>query len=169
MSSYQHHPRPHVLIPPPPPPQSVLPPGAQPPMNPSPSSRYTPWAFEVTPPPYADEHFAPLNNPWPGEESPETLRHRTLSLINLPSENSRPPSRATGYQQAPSPPIAFPEPQIYRSSSQRVAGHKSSRSESVHDIRLHRDPSFQSITSTSSLYYDDDDTYGSASNEVGNA
>lgn len=171
MSYYQHPSRPHVAIPQP----QAPPPGAQRPISPTARS-YTPWAFEVTPPAYSHPDDGTLQNPW-GEddtslgsaaaESPDTVRHRTLSLVNLPSA-SRGPNRAASFQ--PSPPIAFPEPQIFRSASQRPAvSHKPSRSDVTNppNLMLHRDPSTASFQSTHSWYYDDDDNYGSASNEVG--
>lgn len=168
MSSHYHPSRPYISIPQPPP--GILPSGAQRPTNPSPSTRPDPWAFEVTPPPFAENQHA-LHNPW-GEEngSPNTLRHRTLSLINLPSDSSRPPSRVSSIQASTTnAPLAFPEPQIYRSVSQRVSGHKPSASDiSAENLRLRHDPSvasFRSTQSTNSWYYDDD--YGSISNEVG--
>ncbi|KAJ4494966.1 hypothetical protein C8J55DRAFT_109545 [Lentinula edodes] len=166
MSSHYHPSRPYISIPQPPP--GILPSGAQRPTNPSPSTRPDPWAFEVTPPPFAENQYA-LHNPW-GEEngSPNTLRHRTLSLINLPSDSSRPPSRVSSVQASTTnAPLAFPEPQIYRSVSQRVSGHKPSASDiSAESLRLRHDPSvasFRSTQSTNSWYYDDD--YGSISNE----
>ncbi|KAJ3865305.1 hypothetical protein EV359DRAFT_72510 [Lentinula novae-zelandiae] len=166
MSSYYHPSRPYISIPQPPP--GILPSGAQRPTNPSPSTRPDPWAFEVTPPPFAENQYA-LHNPW-GEEnrSPNTLRHRTLSLINLPSDSSRPPSRVSSIQASTTnAPLAFPEPQIYRSVSQRVSGHKPSASDiSAENLRLRHDPSiasFRSTQSRNSWYYDDD--YGSISNE----
>ncbi|KAJ3913880.1 hypothetical protein F5877DRAFT_83360 [Lentinula edodes] len=166
MSSHYHPSRPYISIPQPPP--GILPSGAQRPTNPSPSTRPDPWAFEVTPPPFAENQYA-LHNPW-GEEngSPNTLRHRTLSLINLPSDSSRPPSRVSSVQASTTnAPLAFPEPQIYRSVSQRVSGHKPSASDiSAGSLRLRHDPSvasFRSTQSTNSWYYDDD--YGSISNE----
>ncbi|KAJ3783008.1 hypothetical protein GGU11DRAFT_848965 [Lentinula aff. detonsa] len=164
MSPYNHPTRPHVSIPQPP--SGALPPGAQQPTNPSPSTRpYTPWAFEVTPPPFADDQY-PLHNPWGDEHgSPSALRHRTLSLVNLPSDGSRTPTRVGSLQASTTGPLAFPEPQIYRSVSQRASGHKPSASDAS-NLRLRRDPStasFQSSQSSNSWYYDDD--YGSVSNE----
>ncbi|KAE9407826.1 hypothetical protein BT96DRAFT_914477 [Gymnopus androsaceus JB14] len=170
MSYYSHPSRPHVSIPQPQIPHGALPPGAQRPINPSPSTRsYTPWAFEVTPPAYPEEQFGSLQNPWEdGAESPDTLRHRTLSLSNLPSA-SRSPSRAASFQPGmSSAPVAFPEPHIYRSASQRPVGHKPSKSDaSSPSLMLQRDTSTTSFQSTHSWYYDDDDAYGSASNEEG--
>lgn len=169
MSYYSHPSRPHVSIPQPQIPHGALPPGAQRPINPSPSTRsYTPWAFEVTPPAYPEEQFGSLQNPWEdGAESPDTLRHRTLSLSNLPSA-PRSPSRAASFQPGmSSAPVAFPEPHIYRSASQRPVGHKPSKSDaSSPSLMLQRDTSTTSFQSTHSWYYDDDDAYGSASNEV---
>ncbi|KIK63091.1 hypothetical protein GYMLUDRAFT_163599 [Collybiopsis luxurians FD-317 M1] len=179
MSSYQHqHPsRPHLAVQtplPPPPPGGGLPPGAQQPMNPSPSRAYSPWAFEVTPPPFSDDHhYSALQNPW-GENS-DNVRPRTVSLANLPSDGSRtptrvssppthvfsPPARVSSLQATSTASVAFPEPQLYRSTSQRSTGHKSTKSD-ISNIRLQRDPSSLSLQST--LYYDDDG-YSSASNE----
>ncbi|KAJ3714271.1 hypothetical protein C8R42DRAFT_255481 [Lentinula raphanica] len=163
MSSYNHPTRPHVYIPQPP--SSGLPPGARQPTNPSPSTRPDAWAFEVTPPPFVDEQHS-LHNPWGDDEygSPSNLRHRTLSLVNLPSDGSRTPTRIGSLQAPTTVPLAFPEPQIYRSASQRASGHRPSASD-VSSLQLRREPSTGSFQSsqTNSWYHDDD--YSSVSNE----
>ncbi|KAF5377347.1 hypothetical protein D9757_007993 [Collybiopsis confluens] len=169
MRNHHSPPRPHLSIhpsQPPPPPARYLPPGAQQPTNPSPSQAYSPWAFEVTPPPFTDDHqYAPLRNPWDG--TLENPRPRTVSLVNLHSDGSRTPTRVASLESPPTAPMAFPEPQLFRSTSQRSTGHRSTKSD-VLNLRLQRDPSslsLQSTQSANSWYYDDDDVYGSASNE----
>ncbi|KAG7089591.1 hypothetical protein E1B28_011258 [Marasmius oreades] len=148
--------RPQISIP-----ASQLPPGARQPINPSPSSRlYSPWAFEVTPPPYREDvdGHVPSRNPW----DEQNARQRTQSMVNL--------SRTSNMAAAPGivTPMAFPEPQICRSVSQRAVqpalerfGHRPSRSD-VQVERLHQTPSMISLAS--SYRNEESDDYA-ASNE----
>lgn len=174
-NSYQHPTRPHVSIPA----------GARPPVNPSPSAR-TPnsrasqlsaYDFEVTPPSrYPINQFPEhLSNPWdnvvytqmPSPESPTTSRQRAISMIDIAV---RPPSRSstTNLSGAPST-MAFPEPQIFRSASQRSSlypesgqtGHRPSRSDvglPASTLRLQKYPSSTSLASTVSSYNPNDDS-----------
>ncbi|TFK40376.1 hypothetical protein BDQ12DRAFT_680852 [Crucibulum laeve] len=156
--------RPHPLV--------SIPPGAQQPINPSPSARTFPdhsYTFEVTPPAYND-----VSNPWeephtPQQEQPPT-RTRIQSMYSSYSSNnsssSRPPSRSTSAS-VTRPSITFPEPQIYRSSSARPTispqtplGHRPSRSDVGHGgdpLRMRRDPSVASFATVSSYANGDDD------------
>lgn len=155
-------PRPHLAIPP----------GAQQPVNPSPSARYSPYNFEVTPPPYEDEpDESPLANPWDSQssfqQSPMTPRPRTHSLVNMYT----PP--ATGPPGSPSqvvaPTMDFPQPTIFRSTSARPSTpslhpvtnstHRYSHSYVGHEAHsLRREVSANSLASS---YYqlDDSDRY----------
>ncbi|KAJ7773279.1 hypothetical protein B0H16DRAFT_1511726 [Mycena metata] len=154
-----HRPRPHVDIP------AARPPGARAPDTPQPSS---PYSIQVTPPPY--DYTWDLDDSEP--QSSGTMRPRTQSLYQSPQN---PPSRAvsasaSGY-------MAFPEPQIYRSASatasQAQLGHRYSRSDigSTSSLRLQRDPSMTSFTTTASgAYYTNDldgDFYASGSDSHG--
>ncbi|KAJ7158753.1 hypothetical protein C8R46DRAFT_1110175 [Mycena filopes] len=150
-----HRPRPHVDIP-------ALPPGARAPDTPQPTSPA--YSIQVTPPPY--DYSWDLDDSEP--QSSGTLRPRTQSLFQA-QQNANAPSRtvsasASGY-------MAFPEPQIYRSASatasQAQLGHRYSRSDiGPAALRLQRDPSMTSFTTTASgAYYtnDDSDFYASGS------
>ncbi|KAJ8072495.1 hypothetical protein PM082_016054 [Marasmius tenuissimus] len=155
---YDHRSRPHISIP-----AAQLPPGAAQPTNPSPSSRGpSPWAFEISPPPYhpdVEGMNAPLRNPW----DEYNARQRTRSMVNLnPSRASTMTSTVTRAS------MAFPEPQIYRSVSQRAGqpdmgyGHHPSRSE-VPFGGLHHNPSMVSVAS--SYRTEESDDYAVESNE----
>ncbi|KAH7884721.1 hypothetical protein F5I97DRAFT_1929559 [Phlebopus sp. FC_14] len=112
-----NRPHPHVAIPP----------GARPPVNPSsPSAElYSPYAFELGPP--ADGLLTTWDTP--------TARYRPNRLDAPPRSRSR---TRSAYEPVP-PTIAFPEPEIYRSASQRSSlhpyQHRSSRSDSGHPSR----------------------------------
>ncbi|KAF9267744.1 hypothetical protein L218DRAFT_970604 [Marasmius fiardii PR-910] len=120
-------------------------------MNPSPSSRayLTPWAFEVNPPPYHDDVDVQgsLRNPWDEVDA----RQRTQSMVN-PSRSSTIVA-TTGARVAP---MAFPEPQIYRSVSQRAAqpeperfSHRPNGSDThLEGSRLHHTSSMVSVASS---------------------
>jgi len=167
---YHGHPsRPQVAIP-----HSPLPPGAQQPQNPSPSSRpFTPWAFEVSPPSYPNQQHPTLRNPWSDEDSPTTpVRARTQSMVN---SSPRLHGRSTSLAHISSASIAFPEPQIFRATSAKAVpsngnlhpsysvGHRPTRSEVPPSdaLRYHADPSSTSLLSETSSYYQDDDYHGS--------
>ncbi|KIJ62800.1 hypothetical protein HYDPIDRAFT_29949 [Hydnomerulius pinastri MD-312] len=110
-----HRPHPHVAIPP----------GARPAVNPSSSSAevYSPYAFELA------SASDILLNQW---DATPTVRYPTNRLGVPPRSRSR---TRSAYEPVP-PTIAFPEPEIYRSASQRSTVypnyHRSSRSDSGH-------------------------------------
>ncbi|KAI3604794.1 signal transducer [Moniliophthora roreri] len=171
---HDHRSRPQISIP-----DTQLPPGARQPTNPSPSSRaFSPWAFELNPPPYPPpeagyEQPQSLHNPWgdyddDGHHYPHDPRIRDQSVISGVSM-SRSTSLAASMNNVT--PIPFPEPQIYRSVSQRAPssnlnlsrpGHRPNRSEAQLE-QLQREPSNTSVASRASSYYQPDD--GAASSE----
>jgi hypothetical protein len=89
-------------------------------------------------------------------DSPATARPRAHSAVN---SQPHPAGHSTSYNA----PIAFPEPQIYRSVSDYQAYHPASissdglsHSRSTHNLRatnLHRGASVTSVSSTASSYY----------------
>lgn len=104
MHYYDNRPHPHINIPP----------GARPPVNPS-VEAYTPYAFEDLPPGF-------IPNPWdmntPSSSSAYSPRYNPYTdSFDSPS---RPHSRTRSAFEPPSEYLAFPEPSIYRTSSQRV-------------------------------------------------
>ncbi|KAF9223416.1 hypothetical protein BS17DRAFT_705412 [Gyrodon lividus] len=110
-----HRPYPHVAIPP----------GARPLLNPNTSTAevYSPYAFEL------GSASDGLLNPW---DATPTAR-RPTSRLDVPPRSR---SRTRSALEAVPPTIAFPEPEIYRSASQRSTVHphyhRSSRSDSGH-------------------------------------
>lgn len=159
-------------------PRVSIPPGALPPTNPSPSAR-SPYAFELTAPYGTDDAY--LANPWDGINLPDPYlapgeRPRTQSMLNL-RPRSPSPSRASTADSRYTHALAFPEPQIYRSASQRTTpnpgrlplAHRYSRSEVVspppHSLSLQREPSNLSLASS---YYPEDysDQYADGSADV---
>jgi hypothetical protein len=165
-----HRSRPHVAIPPDPGRQQQQ--GAQYPFNVSQVSTI-PYAFEVTPPSYSVESES-LANPWDNPPStPDTARPRVHSMVEL---SGRPPSRTASASVTRSGYMAFPEPQIYRSSSSRptlqpahTLNHRHSRSELISPtLGIHPGPSTTSFRSTASSYNQDHDSdhYGSGSGDV---
>ncbi|KAH9949942.1 hypothetical protein B0H21DRAFT_725350 [Amylocystis lapponica] len=99
-----HRPHPHVSIPP----------GAAPPVNTSPRSSWSSYMFQSPAPQdplniWADQRSATIYTSPPASEAPN------ISL-DLPS---RPPSRATSVYHPDATTFTFPEPQLYRSASQR--------------------------------------------------
>ena len=115
-----HRPCPHVTIPP----------GAAPPSNPSPSAR--------------DPPLSPINLWADRRRSSHTPYTPTASSSYLSQRISldvpgRPPSRAASAYEGDTSRISIPEPQLFRSSSQRSTyrsngpahTHRSTRSESV--------------------------------------
>ncbi len=93
-------------------------------------------------------------------DSPATARPRAHSAVN---SQPYPAGHSTSYNA----PIAFPEPQIYRSVSDHPAYHPTStsydglsHSRSTHNLRatnLHRGASVTSVSSTASSYYRPDE------------
>lgn len=162
MSSYDDRtrPRPHVSIPD----------AQRTPFNPNTSGHAFPaYSVEVTPPAYTEYGEESLANPW--DRSPETPRPRVHSMTDgRPlgrTASASASSTRNGY-------MAFPEPQIYRSTSYTptpTLQHRHSRSEllgSSGSLRLHKDPSIISFNSIASSYNRDDDSdhYGSGSGDV---
>lgn len=167
-----HRTRPHVAIPTGPPPHQQQ--NAQYPYNVSQVST-VPYAFEVTPPSYSIESGS-LANPWENSPpTPDTARPRVHSMVEL---SGRPPSRtaSAAVQRSGGGYMAFPEPQIYRSTSSRPSlqpahplSHRHSRSELISPtLGLHPGPSTTSFMSTTSSYHQDNDSdhYGSGSGDV---
>jgi hypothetical protein len=115
---------------------------------------FSPYAFEVTAPPNV------LVNPW------EELEEATTPY---PSEwPARPRSRTTSASTPSTNNIAFPEPQLFRSSSHRSnlrstlqpsrpLQHQFSKSDNTLSMGFHRDMSVSSLASTGSSYYLVDD------------
>lgn len=151
MQNYRQNNRPHVTIPP----------GARPPVNPSPAAVYSPYAFEVTPPNHPQSDFI---NPWDENATPVTARPRDLP--------PRSRTRTASVFESGSGVMAFPEPELYRSSSQRSTlspnvGHNLRHRASNSDFgpassslgRIHRDLSSTSLASfaSSSSYHPTDD------------
>lgn len=160
----QHNPsRPRVSIP------SADVPGY--PNNPDPSDQTFPsYVFEVTPPGYLE----PLHNPWDNRiKPPSNPRPRVHSMVEM---QPNPLSRSVSVFETGTPTMAFPEPQLYRSVSQRqtlqppgTLSHRHSRSDlGSAALTMHRDQSSTSVVSTASSYYvnDENDHYGSGSAEV---
>ncbi len=162
---YHQHSRPRVAIPN----------GARQPINPSPSA-YSPYNFELTPATQPEQEYY-LANPWDGIALPNPYgeRPRTQSMVNprrSPSPSRASTVAATGYV----PPIAFPEPQVYRSASTRAPNstlapsrpsmtHRHSKSDMDPDyLRMQRAPSNLSLAS--SYYPEDSDHYASGSADV---
>jgi hypothetical protein len=85
-------------------------------VNPSPPDEYPPYAFEVDPP------GADLINHWDDDTSAPSTAHPsyygTSDALDIPP---RPRSRTRSVFEPPTEYLAFPEPQIYRSSSQRAS------------------------------------------------
>jgi RHO1 GDP-GTP exchange protein 1/2 len=130
----QHYNRPHPHVN-----TGPLPPGARQPVNPSPIEAYAPYAFEVDPP------VGYMANPWDSDDSALNTAHPS-HYGNDPShygngvELDLPPrsrSRTRSVFEQPTEYLAFPEPQIYRSSSQRVTPSSQRLSPSPHRP-LHR-------------------------------
>ncbi|RDB26309.1 Rho1 guanine nucleotide exchange factor 1 [Hypsizygus marmoreus] len=165
MSSYNggdNRPRPHVAIP------ALLN------RNVSPQAPFPAYTVEVTPPAYTEyDESATFANPWddPQLATPVQGRPRVHSMTEL---SNRPLNRSASASANGTGYMAFPEPQIYRSTSHsppsqsaRTLGHRHSRTElgSTPSLGLHQDPSTMSFVSTASSYhpdYDSDD-YGSGS------
>ena len=116
---YNNRPHPYVNT-------GAIPPGARRPANPSPAEAYAPYAFELSPP----------GDTWDYEASaPYTARPSYYGNGNGLDIPPRPRSRTRSVFEPPTEYLAFPEPQIYRSSSQRVSPtshrpiHRSSKSD----------------------------------------
>lgn len=157
--------RPHVSIPA----------GALPPTNPSPSAR-SPYAFEVTPPPFYQDNNVPgppMPNPWEvyQAQSPQTARPRTQSLFSSSRANLslRNPTELDN--------LTFPEAQMSRATSARAAleitpslSHHHSKSDigpsSPGFHTLQREESNISLASSYYHHLDDSDQYATGSSEV---
>lgn len=118
-----HRSRPYVHV--------SIPPGAAPPSNPSPSVHELP----VSPINLWADRRHPIYTPYPPgtPTSVGTTQYGGRMSLDVPG---RPPSRAASAYEVETTRIAFPEPQLYRSSSQRStqrphAAHRSTRSESI--------------------------------------
>ncbi|KIM84853.1 hypothetical protein PILCRDRAFT_817654 [Piloderma croceum F 1598] len=106
-------------------------PDERPPFGPSPVHAYTPYAFEVDP--SGGYHMA---NPWDNDTTEPNTAHPShfsnSSDLDMPA---RPRSRTRSVFEQPTEYLAFPEPQLYRSSSQRVTStvhhplHRNSKSD----------------------------------------
>ena len=143
----------------------ALPPGAQQPAA-APTNHASPaYTFQVTPPTYQDGRH--LQNPW-SNPPPLTPQHSARPRVRSMHEpNSLRPS-APDFQR---PRIPFPEPEFYPSFQQPVRPtHQYSRSDfGASNSNLtagtwHDNPSVASFAS--SYYVNDDNNYGSGSNEV---
>ncbi|KAF9532496.1 hypothetical protein CPB83DRAFT_903530 [Crepidotus variabilis] len=151
MYNKQHRPQ---IRPPP-----RLPPGAQQPALPSSSTRPTysfpeasPYTFQVAP----AEEYEPLGNPWDNLAGPPALPPKPGHI------RPRSISQSTPYSNPTVPQIAFPEPQIQRSSShlqsgrpqQRLSHHHSRsdlnrpRPEVQNSLHVHQNPSVASFASS---------------------
>src|SRR5882762_9291574 len=106
----QHNNRPHPYVN-----TGPIPPDGRPSFSPSPANAYAPYAFEL------DSPGGYMVNPWDNESiAPNTVHHSYYgnnSGLDIPG---RPRSRTQSVFEQPTEYLAFPEPQIYRSSSQRV-------------------------------------------------
>ncbi|KAH7911069.1 hypothetical protein BJ138DRAFT_1113504 [Hygrophoropsis aurantiaca] len=148
---HTHRPHPHLAIPP----------GARPlpAVDPNPMESYTPYAFELNSP------AGNLADPW---ETTPTANHPSARL-GVPRSRSR---TRSAYEAVAPATIPFPEPEIYRSSSQRstlnpqLARHRTSKSDSGHSQRpLDSDTASSSsapytpasASSESSIYFPSDD------------
>lgn len=106
MYSNGRHSRPHVSIPP----------GSQ--QSLIPASPFSPYAFELSTP--AADQQQHISNLWDNSDQlhvPGAFEPRPHSMLRSRSSS---PGRASTVSEAWEPPIAFPEPQLYRSSSQRT-------------------------------------------------
>jgi hypothetical protein len=112
------------------------------------------YSFEVTPPPYSETSTDDYTNPWGNESlvsSDTPTRLRTRSTIG--HAESRPVS-TDSY-------MAFPEPQLYRSTS---AGSKLQHRRGAHSessaaaLGVHPGPSTASVATTASSYKQDNDS-----------
>lgn len=86
-------------------------------MNPEPP--FSPYAFELTPAPDR-QHVSNLWDTLDSQHVPGAFEPRTHSMLNISSQSSN-LSRASTVSAASEPLIPFPEPQLYRSSSQRAS------------------------------------------------
>jgi hypothetical protein len=133
-------------------PHITIPPGAGPPVSPSPQG-YRPYEFELNAP------SGDLSNPW--EHLTPTTRHPNARPSELRSR-----SRAQSAYEPAQATISFPEPDLHRFSSQRTTlrpnspRYRSSKSDDGHDFLLqNRDQdataSFSPVTpsSASSIHY----------------
>ncbi|TFY60446.1 hypothetical protein EVJ58_g5139 [Rhodofomes roseus] len=116
-------------------PHVAIPPGAAPPTNPSPTSPWSSYLLQSsthdpsTSSIYTDSGYSGYSGYTPSQISPLAPR------ISLDAP-SRPASRASSYTEQEAGRIRFPEPQLYRSSSQRASlrpgpslAHRATRSE----------------------------------------
>jgi hypothetical protein len=119
---HNNRPHPHVYTGP-------ISPDGRPPFSPSPVHAYTPYAFEVDPP------GGYMANPWDDDTEPNTAHPSHFSNGSDLDMPARPRSRTRSVFEPPTEYLAFPEPQIYRSSSQRVTStsyhplHRNSKSD----------------------------------------
>jgi len=120
---HNNRPHPHVYTGP-------ISPNGRSPFDPSPADTYTPYAFEV------DLPGGYMVNPWEDDTTAPNTAHPSdfgngIGL-DMPA---RPRSRTRSVFEQPTEYLAFPEPQIYRSSSQRVTStsyhplHRNSKSD----------------------------------------
>lgn len=103
-------------------PHITIPPGAASSSNPSPTASWSAYDFES---PSAD---GPVNiwadNYYPKRSGPNNTLPDNFPRISL-HVPSRPPSRAASAYEQETGRISFPEPQLYRSSSQRASARPS--------------------------------------------
>jgi hypothetical protein len=120
---HNNRPHPHVYT-------SPMSPDGRPPFSP-PVHAHTPYAFEVDPP------GGYLANPWDNDTTEPNTAHPSHfnnngNDLDIPA---RPRSRTRSVFEQPTEYLAFPEPQLYRSSSQRVTStpyhplHRNSKSD----------------------------------------
>ena len=128
-----HRPRPYVTIPP----------GAAPPSNPSPSAHDPPLSPINL---WADRRHPVYTPHTPSSPAILSLSHPAPRIsLDVPA---RPPSRASSAYEYESMRMSFPEPQLYRSSSQRSI-YRSPRSPSTN--YTHRTSRSESVLSQDSL------------------
>ncbi|KDQ59244.1 hypothetical protein JAAARDRAFT_192767 [Jaapia argillacea MUCL 33604] len=150
-------------------PRLNIPPGARPPVSPSPASAWTPYAFELAGP--SNQNAGPGAYPWIDGQSPLSPSTPRSKL----APPARPRSRAASAYEPESAQMAFPEPQVYRSTSQRSNAppprHRASKSDlgpSPPPQRFYRAPSISSSTGEFSPRLTPAESVESLSDELSN-
>ncbi|KZT73684.1 hypothetical protein DAEQUDRAFT_808316 [Daedalea quercina L-15889] len=139
-------------------PHVAIPSGAAPPTNPSPTSAWS--SYLLQPPSSHDPSSSSIysDSSYSGYGYPQSSPRAPRISLDAPS---RPASRASSFTEQDANRIKFPEPQLYRSSSQRASlrpspsvAHRATRSEltvsPTQRSGSSRPPSFISTSSTSS-------------------
>ena len=136
-------------------PQVNIPPSARPPVNPPLVEQYAPYTFEVTPAPNplddynysaSTSHLTPQQN-------------NNMNGFELERPRSRASARTRSVFERPTEYLAFPEPQLYRSSSSRASPstspfpvHRNSRSDAgPSQPPSRREPSLREAPSSSNV------------------